>query len=125
MTHVLIIEDQYKLRRNLQQILEQEGYLVTATGSGDEGQALATTQSFDAVILDLNLPGRDGLQILADLRAAGLATPVLVLTARDSVDDRVVGLDTGADDYVIKPFAHAELLARLAHCFVVAGRRPS
>ena len=117
MTYVLIIEDQDKLRRNLQQILEQNGYAVSAVGSGEEGHQLATTQPFDAVILDLNLPGRDGLHILADLRAGGFAKPVLILTARDSIDDRVTALDAGADDYVIKPFAHAELLARLRALF--------
>lgn len=113
MPRVLIIEDQEKLRRNLQQVLERESYEVVTAGTGEEGFYCATTQPFDAIILDLTLPGRDGLEILADLRAAGIARPVLVLTARDSVDDRVAGLDSGADDYLVKPFAHAELLARL------------
>ncbi|MEX0819017.1 MAG: response regulator transcription factor, partial [Pirellulaceae bacterium] len=113
MSHVLIIEDQLKLRRNLQQSLEQEGYAVVSAGTGEEGYYCATTQSFDAIILDLTLPGRNGLQILGDLRESGFAKPVLILTARDSIDDRVAGLDSGADDYLVKPFAHAELLARL------------
>jgi DNA-binding response OmpR family regulator len=113
MFRVLVIEDQIKLRRNLQQLLEQEGYEVVAAGTGEEGYYSATTQSFDAIILDLTLPGRDGLQILSDLRENGYAKPVLILTARDSIDDRVAGLDSGADDYLVKPFAHAELLARV------------
>jgi DNA-binding response OmpR family regulator len=113
MSRVLVIEDQSKLRRNLQQVLEKEGYEVAAAGTGEDGYYFATTQSFDAVILDLTLPGRDGLQVLADLRGAGFTQPVLILTARDAIDDRVAGLDRGADDYLVKPFAHAELLARL------------
>jgi len=113
MFHVLIIEDQIKLRRNLQQLLEQDGYDVVVAGTGEEGFYSATTQPFDAIILDLTLPGRDGLQILNDLRESGFAKPVLILTARDSIDDRVAGLDSGADDYLVKPFAHAELLARV------------
>ena len=113
MSHVLIIEDQLKLRRNLQQLLEREGYGVVSTGTGEDGYYCATTQLFDAIILDLTLPGRDGLRVLSDLRASGFAKPVLILTASDSIDDRVAGLDSGADDYLVKPFAHAELLARL------------
>lgn len=113
MPGILVIEDQEKLRRNLQQVLEQEGYQVATAGTGEDGYYLATTQSHDAIILDLTLPGRDGLRVLQDLREAGFHLPVLILTARDSVDDRVAGLDSGADDYLVKPFAHAELLARL------------
>jgi DNA-binding response OmpR family regulator len=113
MSRVLVVEDQQKLRRNLQQVLQQEGYRVVTAGTGEEGFYSATTEPFDAVILDLTLPGRDGLQVLGDLREAGFSKPVLILTARDSIDDRVAGLDAGADDYLIKPFAHAELLARL------------
>lgn len=113
MFQVLVIEDQIKLRRNLQQLLEREGYEVVAAGTGEEGYYSATTRPFDAIILDLTLPGRDGLQILSDLRESGYAKPVLILTARDSIDDRVAGLDSGADDYLVKPFAHAELLARI------------
>jgi DNA-binding response OmpR family regulator len=113
MPRVLVIEDQDKLRRNLQQVLENAGYEVAVAAAGEEGYYCASTQTFDAVLLDLTLPGCDGLQILSDLRAGGNTTPVLVLTARDSTEDRVEGLDRGADDYVVKPFAHAELLARL------------
>src|SRR5262249_34293713 len=90
-----------------------EGYEVVTAATGEEGLGVACARAFDCVILDLMLPGLDGLQVLAGLRRAGRATPVLVLTARDGVDDRVTGLDAGADDYLVKPFAFAELLARL------------
>ncbi|MGE0758916.1 MAG: response regulator transcription factor [Pirellulaceae bacterium] len=113
MPRVLVIEDQLKLRRNLQQVLEQEGHEVVTAATGEEGYYCATTQSIDAIILDLTLPGRDGLEVLRDLRESGHRQPVLILTARDSIDDRVAGLDAGADDYLVKPFAHAELLARV------------
>ncbi len=113
MARLLVIEDQQKLRRNLQQLLAKEGYDVVTSGTGEDGFYLAMTESFDCVVLDLTLPGRDGLQVLGDLRKGGSSVPVLILTARDSVDDRVDGLDSGADDYLVKPFAHAELLARI------------
>lgn len=113
MYHVLVVEDQAKLRRNLQQLLGQQGYDVTAVDAGPAGAREALHRAFDAIVLDLSLPGRDGMQILGDLRRAGYNTPVLVLTARDSIEDRVAGLDAGADDYLVKPFAHDELLARV------------
>src|SRR5437763_7343125 len=113
MLRVLVVEDERKVLRSLQRGLEQEGYEVSTADDGDAGYELAVTESFDCLVLDLLLPGRDGLQVLADLRRAGKATPVLVLTARDAVEDRVTGLDAGADDYLVKPFAFAELLARL------------
>lgn len=113
MPRVLVIEDQAKLRRNLGQSLGEAGYEVVCAGTGEQGLDHANSQSFDAIVLDLTLPGRDGLHVLADLREAGFTMPVLILTARDSIDDRVAGLDAGADDYLVKPFAHAELLARL------------
>lgn len=113
MPRILVIDDQEKLRRNLQQLLEIEAYEVLTAATGEEGYFLATSQIIDAIVLDLSLPGRDGLQVLASLRSSRNHVPVLVLTARDSIDDRVTGLDTGADDYLVKPFAHAELLARL------------
>src|SRR5262249_2173685 len=93
--------------------LEEEGFEATTAHTGEEGFYLATTQPPDAVILDVMLPGRDGLQVLADLRSRGFARPVLILTSRDAVEDRVAGLDGGADDYLVKPFAFAELVARL------------
>lgn len=110
---VLVVEDQDKLRANLTHILSEAGYQVMGVRTGEEAIASTSSHTFDAVILDLSLPGRDGLSVLAEFRAAGLRAPVLILTARDSIDDRVIGLDTGADDYLLKPFAHAEFLARL------------
>lgn len=94
-------------------MLEKEGYDVITADTGEDGFYRATTEKCDAIILDLTLPGRDGLEVLQDLREGGLSVPVLILTARDSIDDRVSGLDHGADDYLVKPFAHAELLARV------------
>jgi DNA-binding response OmpR family regulator len=113
MPRILIVEDSKKLAASLRRGLEDEGYEAVTTHTGEEGYYLATTQPPDAVVLDLQLPGRDGLQILQELRAQGFTRPVLILTARDSVEDRVAGLDGGADDYLVKPFAFAELLARL------------
>jgi two-component system, OmpR family, copper resistance phosphate regulon response regulator CusR len=113
MARVLIVEDQEKLLQSLRRGLEEEGYEVVAAPTGEEGYYLATTNSPDAIVLDLMLPGRDGLRVLRDLRGQGFAKPVLILTARDAVEDRVAGLDEGADDYLVKPFAFAELLARL------------
>jgi two-component system OmpR family response regulator len=113
MPRLLVIEDQKKLLNSLQRGLEEEGYDVVTALTGEQGYYAATTEEFDAVVLDLMLPGRHGLQVLRDLRTQGFAKPVLILTARDTVEDRVLGLDTGADDYLVKPFAFAELLARL------------
>lgn len=113
MSRVLIIEDEVKLLDSLRRGLSQEGYDAATAATGEEGFYLATTEPFDAILLDLMLPRRDGMRVLSDLRAKGVAVPVLILTARDAVEDRVAGLDCGADDYVVKPFAFAELLARL------------
>lgn len=113
MPHVLVIEDQKRLQTSLRRGLEEEGYVVASALTGEEGFYLATTQPCDVVVLDLMLPGRDGLSILKDLRSRGFKKPILILTARDSVSDRVMGLDAGADDYLVKPFAFAELVARL------------
>ncbi|MBA3698164.1 MAG: response regulator transcription factor [Planctomycetes bacterium] len=110
---VLLIEDYQPLRRSLEQGLREAGFSVDASADGEEGLWFATTNAYDAIILDLMLPKLDGLTVLERLRSAGNRTPVLILTARDSVDDRVRGLDHGADDYLTKPFALAELLARL------------
>jgi two-component system copper resistance phosphate regulon response regulator CusR len=113
MARLLIVEDQRKLLQSLRRGLEEEGYDVVTATTGEEGYYLATTGSPDAIVLDLMLPGRDGLKVLHDLRGQGYTKPVLILTARDAVEDRVAGLDGGADDYLVKPFAFAELLARL------------
>ena len=113
MPRVLVVEDERKVLRSLEKGLQAEGYDVVAATSGAEGSEQVLAQSFDCMVLDLMLPGRDGLQVLADLKQAGKALPVIILTARDTVEDRVRGLDSGADDYLVKPFAFAELLARL------------
>jgi DNA-binding response OmpR family regulator len=109
----LVVEDEPKVARALREGLQAEGYAVTLAATGEEGYFLATSQPFDLLVLDRMLPGRDGLDILGTLRRKGLLTPVLMLTARDTVNDRVVGLDAGADDYLVKPFAFPELLARI------------
>jgi DNA-binding response OmpR family regulator len=109
----LVIEDERKILRALERGLENEGYEVMAVANGEMGYQLAQSSPYDCIILDLLLPGKHGLQILKDLRQAGQKVPVLILTARDTVQDRVIGLDAGADDYLVKPFAFAELLARL------------
>lgn len=111
--HILVIEDEPKVAKAIREGLESENYQVTVAASGEDGYFLATTQAFDLVLLDLMLPGRSGLEILTALRKQKCQTPVLILTARDAVEDRVEGLDTGADDYVVKPFAFPELLARI------------
>ncbi|UCF06512.1 MAG: response regulator transcription factor [bacterium] len=111
--HILVVEDETKVARAVKKGLKAEHYDVTVAATGEEGYFLATTQSFDLIILDLMLPGRHGLEILAALREQDIQTPVLVLTARDAVEDRVEGLDTGTDDYLVKPFAFPELLARI------------
>src|SRR6184192_2401407 len=113
MSRVLVVEDERKILRGLERGLRAEGYEVATADNGNDGLRQALAQPFDCIVLDLLLPGRDGLEILSALRRAGAATPVLILTARDTVEDRVTGLDSGADDYLVKPFAFAELLARL------------
>ncbi|MBK8915091.1 MAG: response regulator transcription factor [Phycisphaerales bacterium] len=110
---VLVVEDEKKVARALREGLEAEHYEVAVAHTGEEGFFLVNEQVFDLIVLDLMLPGRDGLDVLRNVRKRGLQTPVLILTARDAVDDRVLGLDTGADDYLVKPFAFAELLARI------------
>jgi len=110
---VLLIEDDAKTARALASGLRSEGFESMTANTGEEGFFLLSRESFDFVILDWMLPGRDGIEVLRTLRARGAKTPVLLLTARDAVDDRVLGLDAGADDYLVKPFAFAELLARI------------
>ncbi|MDP3720380.1 MAG: response regulator transcription factor [Acidobacteriota bacterium] len=110
---VLVIEDDPKVAAAVKAGLQGEGYEAVVSATGEDGYFRATTEPFDAILLDLGLPGRGGLEVLASLRGQGLKVPVLVLTARDTVDDRVKGLDAGADDYLVKPFAFAELVARV------------
>jgi two-component system, OmpR family, copper resistance phosphate regulon response regulator CusR len=110
---ILVVEDESKVARALREGLERQGHQVVIAPTGEEGFFLVNAEEFDLVILDLMLPGRDGLQVLSTLRKRGLETPVLILTARDAIEDRVEGLDKGADDYLVKPFAFPELLARV------------
>ncbi len=110
---ILIVEDARALARSLAQGLSEEGFSVDVAGDGEEGLHFATEVGYDAIILDRMLPILDGLALLRNLRQRGLRTPVLLLTAMGAVQDRVEGLDQGADDYLVKPFAFEELLARL------------
>jgi DNA-binding response OmpR family regulator len=120
---VLVVEDERKLAEVLKAALEAEHYDVVVAATGEDGFFRANAEAFDLVILDLMLPGRSGLEILHILRQRHLETPVLILTARDGVEDRVIGLDAGADDYLVKPFALPELLARVRA--VLRRGRPS
>jgi len=110
---VLVVEDERKIAAVLAQALEAEHYDVVVAATGEDGFFRANAEAFDLVVLDVMLPGRSGFDILRTLRQRRIDTPVLMLTARDGVDDRVRGLDLGADDYLVKPFAVAELLARI------------
>jgi DNA-binding response OmpR family regulator len=110
---ILVVEDEQKVANALREGLQGERYEVIVERTGEGAFFRMTTEQFDAILLDLTLPGRDGLEILKAMRERGMKTPVLVLTARDTLQDRVIGLDSGADDYLIKPFAFAELLARI------------
>jgi two-component system, OmpR family, copper resistance phosphate regulon response regulator CusR len=110
---ILVVEDETKVAQALREGLQREKYEVVVAPTGEEGFFLVNAEEFDLVLLDLMLPGRDGLQVLSTLRKRGLKTPVLILTARDAIEDRVQGLDKGADDYLVKPFAFPELLARV------------
>ena len=109
---LLIVEDDAKTTGALKAGLEGEGFSTATASTGEEGFFLLNSEKFDLVVLDWMLPGHDGIQILKTLRARGTKTPVLLLTARDAIEDRVVGLESGADDYLVKPFAFAELVAR-------------
>jgi two-component system, OmpR family, copper resistance phosphate regulon response regulator CusR len=110
--YILVVEDERKMAQALQEGLEADGYSVRVAHTGEEGFYLIQAREFDMVILYVMLPGHDGFEILATLRKRGIKTPVLLLTSRDAIEDRVRGLDTGADDYLVKPFAFPELLAR-------------
>jgi DNA-binding response OmpR family regulator len=110
---ILIIEDEPKVGRAIAEGLREEGYSTTVARTGEDGFFLSSAERFDAILLDRMLPGREGLEILRALRGRGDRTPVICITARDSVPDRVEGLEGGADDYLVKPFAFPELLARV------------
>ena len=110
---LLVVEDEHKVANALREGLEGEGDEVVVERTGEAALTRLTRDTFDVILLDLTLPGCDGLQVLSACREQGVETPVVVLTARDALEDRVIGLDTGADDYLVKPFAFAELLARI------------
>jgi DNA-binding response OmpR family regulator len=110
---VLIVEDERKVARAIKEGLEGNSYSVAMVHTGEDGFFLANSEHFDLVVLDVMLPGRSGTEVLSAIRKLGHKVPVLLLTARDSVEDRVLGLDSGADDYLVKPFAFPELLARI------------
>jgi DNA-binding response OmpR family regulator len=110
---ILLVEDNRRLNHTLKLSLMDDGYAVDPAFDGMEGEELALMTPYDAIILDIMLPEKDGLQVCRDLRSERLKTPIIMLTAMDAVDDRVSGLDAGADDYLVKPFAMQELLARL------------
>jgi DNA-binding response OmpR family regulator len=110
---VLLIEDYLPLQKSIRQGLHEVGFAVDVTGEGKEGLWYAVHNDYDVIILDLMLPGLDGLSILKKIRAKGRTTHVLILTAKDTLEDRIKGLDMGADDYLVKPFAFEELLARI------------
>jgi DNA-binding response OmpR family regulator len=122
---VLLVEDSERLRRSVGTALRRSGFAVDVTGDGQEGLWLAQSNEYDTIVLDIMLPGLDGLSIVQRLRDEGRAAHVLFLTAKDTVDDRVRGLRLGADDYLIKPFALDELLARVeALCRRTHGQKP-
>ncbi len=110
---ILVVEDEVKVANALKEGLEDERYEAIVAHTGEDAFFRINTEQFDMILLDVMLPGRDGLQILTSIRKRGVETPVLLLTARDALEDRVAGLNSGADDYLVKPFAFAELLARI------------
>src|SRR5438034_5888371 len=110
---ILVVEDEEKVASFVRKGLEQSAYTVDLAATGEEALELAAMNEYDAVVLDVMLPGRDGLSVVREMRALGNAVPVLALTARGALEDRIQGLDSGCDDYLPKPFAFDELLARL------------
>lgn len=111
--NILLVEDDRKLARNLETVLRREGYSVHIVYDGYQAEEKACVNEYDLIILDIMLPGQDGLHVLQEIRREQITTPVLLLTARNRLDDKIRGLDSGADDYLSKPFATAELLARI------------
>lgn len=117
---ILIVEDEHKIANSIKRGLEQEGFAADVAYDGEEGFDLASSESYDVIVLDLMLPKMDGMAICRKLREEGNNTPILILTAKGELDDRVSGLNSGADDYLVKPFAFAELVARIK----ALSRRP-
>jgi len=113
---ILVVEDEEKLARYLKKGLQESSYVVDLALNGTDGLHLATHESYDLIILDIMLPEYDGLSILKKARSAGIKTPIIFLTAKDSIEDKVKGLNIGADDYIVKPFSFHELLARVRVC---------
>jgi two-component system, OmpR family, response regulator len=111
--NVLLVEDEAKIASFVGQGLREQGFVVDHCGNGNEGYAMARERNYDVVLLDIMVPGRDGLAILKDLRQAGQTVPIILLTARNELDDRIAGLNLGADDYLAKPFFVEELVARI------------
>jgi DNA-binding response OmpR family regulator len=111
--HILVVEDEQRLAALIRRVLVEERHAVDVAHDGDTGLDLADSDTYDLVILDIMLPGKDGFEVCRQMRADGVETPVLMLTARGAVEDRVAGLNVGADDYLVKPFALEELLARV------------
>jgi DNA-binding response OmpR family regulator len=111
--HLLLVEDNRRLSDSLRMTLQDDGYIVDTAYDGLDGQEMGMMPSYDVIILDIMLPGKDGLEVCRELRNKRIRTPILMLTARDALDDRVVGLDSGADDYLVKPFEVDELRARI------------
>jgi DNA-binding response OmpR family regulator len=122
---ILIVEDDYHLNQALKKSLVEEGYAIDSAYDGMEGEEYAESTPYDAIILDLMLPRKDGIAVCRALRKRRITTPILMLTARDEIQDRVQGLDSGADDYLVKPFALHELLARLRALFRRASEQKS
>jgi two-component system, OmpR family, response regulator MprA len=118
---ILVVDDDARLRNALRRVLVANGFEVEVAGDGDDALALLGARTFDAMVLDVMMPGRDGIAVCEQLRAAGDQLPVLMLTARDAVRDRVAGLEAGADDYLVKPFANEELVARVRALLRRAG----
>jgi len=122
--HLLIVEDEIQLAKNLARGLGEQGFSVMSANSAEAAERAVGNGTFDAIVLDLRLPRKDGLEFLSEIRAAGNQTPVLILTARGSLEERVMGLDRGADDYLTKPFAFPELIARIRAIVRRRGNQP-
>ncbi len=121
---ILIVEDEEKLALSLKKVLESESYAVDVAGDGEVGLDMALSEDYDLILLDLGLPKMDGVEMCRQIRSEGIKTPVLMLTARDTIKDKTGGLDIGADDYLIKPFVLEELLARVRSLLRRGGTNP-